>query len=60
MTKGYIVDEIIYDDAVNIYVYIKFSEEDTFKRAIIDMTSGDAIIEHEGKEHLTNKRWEKP
>lgn len=55
MTEGYIVDEVIYDDAVNIYVYIKFSQEDVFKRAITDMTSGNAIIEYEDEEYLPMK-----
>ena len=55
MTEGYIVDEVIYDDAANIYVYVKFSQEETFKRAITDMTKGNAIIEYEDEKHLPMK-----
>ena len=55
MTKGYIVNDVIYDDAVNLYVYIKFSEVDSFKKTIIDLTSANAIIEYEGEEHLSMK-----
>ena len=55
MTNGYIVDEIIYDDAVNIYVYIKFSELGSFKNTIIDLTSDNVIIEYEDERHLPMK-----
>ena len=59
MTKGYIVDEVIYDDAVNIYVYIRFSDEDFFRRTIVDLTSDNAIIEYEDEEYLAIKNGKK-
>ncbi len=30
MTKGYLIDDIVYDDGVNIFVYVKYSEMDFF------------------------------
>ena len=55
LINGYIVENIIYDDAVNIYVYIDFSQVDLFKNTITDLTSGNAIIEYIGEEHLSIK-----
>lgn len=52
MTEGHIIDDTVYDDGVNIYVYIKFSEKDLFKRDITNLTSGDGIIEYESEKHL--------
>jgi uncharacterized YigZ family protein len=55
MTNGYIIDNIVYDDAVNIYVYIKSSNVDAFKETIVDLTSDNVIIEYEGEEYLSMK-----
>lgn len=55
MTKGYLIDDIVYDDAVNIYLYIKFSEVSYFKKTITDMTSGNVVIEYEGEEYVSMK-----
>ncbi len=55
MSKGYIIDDVVYDDAVNIYVYAKFSEVDLFKSMITDLTSGNAVIEYVEEEHLPIK-----
>lgn len=55
MTKGYLIEDIVYDDAVNIYLYIKFSEVEYIKKTITDMTSGNAIIEYEGEEYISMK-----
>ena len=55
ITNGFIVDDIVYDDAVNIYVYIKFSEVDNFTRTIVDLTSGEGIVEYIEERHLPMK-----
>ncbi len=55
MTKGYIVDDIVYDDGVNIYVYIENSQVDYFKEIITDLTSGRGIIEYVAEEYLAMK-----
>ncbi len=54
-TQGYIVDDIQYDDAVNIYVYVKFSEVERFINTVRDMTSGNANIEDIGEEYISIK-----
>ncbi len=54
-TQGYIVDDIQYDDAVNIYVYVKFSEVERFINTVRDMTSGNADIEDIGEEYISIK-----
>lgn len=41
----YIVDETLFDDAVNIYVYIEEFNIDDFYSIITDLTNGSAIIE---------------
>lgn len=55
MTKDYLIDDIVYDDAVNIYVYINFSEVDYFKKTITDLTSGNGIIEYIDQEYISMK-----
>lgn len=54
-TAGYIVDNIQYDEAVNIYVYVKFSNKERFVNLIKDMTSGNLSIEDVGVEYLSMK-----
>ena len=55
MTKGYLVDDVIYDDAVNIYVFIKSAEVHYFKKIITDITSGRGIIENISEEYISMK-----
>ncbi|HHV38123.1 MAG TPA: YigZ family protein [Tepidimicrobium sp.] len=55
MGKGYIIDDVIYDDAVNMFVYVRFSDEDYFKNIITDLTSGDVSIEFVEQKHLPIK-----
>lgn len=55
ITNGFVIDDIIYDDAVNLYVYIKFSEVDNFIKTITDITSGDGIVEYKDEKHLPMK-----
>ena len=55
ITNGFIIDDIVYDDAVNIYAYIKFSDVDDFTKSIIDLTSGDGIVEYIDEKHLPIK-----
>ncbi|QQY80512.1 putative YigZ family protein [Keratinibaculum paraultunense] len=55
MTKGYLIDEIVYDDQVNIYVYVKYSEFNFFKKQIVDLTSDNVIIEYIDKEYIPMK-----
>jgi len=54
-TEGYIVDHVDYDDAVNIYVYVKFSDKERFVNRIKDMTNGNLIVEEVSVEYLSMK-----
>lgn len=56
MNEGYIIDDTIYDEAVNVYVYVKFSDKDMFKRDIRNLTSGDAEIDYISENHLPMRR----
>jgi len=55
ITNGFLIDDIVYDDAVNIYTYIKFSDVENFTKAIIDLSSGDGIVEYIDEIHLPMK-----
>lgn len=54
-THGYIVDDIQYDEAVNIFVYVKFSDVERFINTVKDMASGNVDIERVGEEYLSIK-----
>lgn len=54
-SEGYIIDNIEYDDAVNIFVYIKFSDVDAFINNINNLTSGNAIVESLNEEYISMK-----
>lgn len=53
MSNGIPIKDVVYDEAVNIYVYIKFSQVDNFKKNITNLTSGDCTIEYIDKKHLS-------
>ncbi len=53
--EGYIVDDIIYDDAVNIYVYIESKDVDAFMKKISNLTSGTAEFEELDEEFISIK-----
>lgn len=52
---GYIIDNIEYDDGVNIYVYIEHKDLEAFTIKINNLTSGTAIIEHLDDEYISLK-----
>ncbi|NMA86653.1 MAG: YigZ family protein [Tissierellia bacterium] len=53
--NGIKIEDTIYDDAVNIYVYVKFSEVENFTKNIADLTSGNCIVEYVDEMHLSMK-----
>ncbi len=53
--EGYIINKIEYDDGVNIYVYIKQQDLEAFTKKILNLTSGNAIIEHLEEEYISIK-----
>lgn len=55
LAGGYLLDDSVFDDAVNIYVYIEEEELSNFTNIITDLTSGDAIIESLEEEYIAIK-----
>lgn len=53
--EGYIVDNIIYDDGVNIYVNIEITDVEAFTKKISNLTSGTAEFEHLEEEYISIK-----
>lgn len=55
MTEGYLVEEVIYDDAVNIYVLISYDHIEDFEKIINDLTSGTTQISRLEEEYVAMK-----
>ncbi|NLX61587.1 MAG: YigZ family protein [Tissierellia bacterium] len=53
--EGYIIDNIIYDDAVNIYVYIDTKVVNNFIKKITNLTNGTAEFEYLEEEYISIK-----
>lgn len=53
--KGIIIEDTIYDDAVNIIVYIDYEGFNSFIDIMEDLTSATAIIDDIGEEYLLIK-----
>lgn len=52
INEDYIVDESIFDDAVNVFVYIEDSKIEDFTKIITDLTNGNAIFENVDEEYI--------
>lgn len=55
MNEEYIVDDSIFDDAVNIFVYIEDTKVDSFYKIMADLTNGNAILEKLDEEYIPIK-----
>ncbi len=55
LNKGIIIEDIVYDDAVNLTVFIKKDEEDSFRKEIVNLCSGDVYFENFGEKYLSIK-----
>lgn len=55
MNEEYIVDDSIFDDAVNIFVYIEDTKVDSFYKIMADLTNGSATLEKLDKEYIPIK-----
>lgn len=53
--EGHIVDETIFDEAVNIYVYIEDSKIEEFIKIITDLTNGNSTFENLGEQYIPIK-----
>lgn len=59
LNKGIIIDDTIYDDAVNMEVFINKKEEEAFRKRIIDLCSGDVCIENLDEKYIAMKNGKK-
>ncbi len=55
INENYILGESVYDDKVNIFVYVEVDKKDEFCNMITDLTSGDGIIEDIGQEYVPKR-----
>lgn len=55
INEEYIVDETIFDDAVNTFVYIEDSKVEGFYTIIADLTNGNGILENLEEEYIPIK-----
>lgn len=52
INEDYIVEESVYDDKVNIFVYVGENKKDEFCNIITDLTNGEAIFENIDEEYI--------
>lgn len=55
INEEYIVDETIFDDAVNTFVYIEEPKVAEFYKIIADLTNGNGILENLEEEYIPTK-----
>lgn len=55
INENYIVDGSVFDDAVNVFVYIEESKIEDFIKITTDLTSGNAIFESIDEEYISIK-----
>lgn len=55
INENYIVDESVFDDAVNVFVYIEDSKIEDFTKIITDLTNGNVIFENVDEEYIPIK-----
>ena len=55
INEGYLVDETVFDDAVNVFVYVEEAKLEEFYKIITDLTNGDAALQDIGEEYIPIK-----
>ena len=55
INSEYILDETVYDEKVNIYVYVKTEDIEDFHKVIMNLTSGECEIEEISREYIAMK-----
>lgn len=53
LSEGYIIDETIYDDAVNIVVLCDFEREEDLRNLLVNITSANVDIQDIGEEYFS-------
>ncbi|MFA5577518.1 MAG: YigZ family protein [Tissierellaceae bacterium] len=59
LSKEYIIDDTLFDEAVNIVLYVRDNQIESFQRDMRDMTSGSAYIQILDEEYIAIKEGEK-
>lgn len=59
INSKYILDDTVFDEKVNIYVYVNTSDIDDFNKEIMNLTSGDVEIEEIGIEYVAMRESKK-
>lgn len=59
ITEGYLVEDTVYDDAVNIYVLIRYDFLEEFENIMTELTSGTAEISRLDDEYVPMKNGDK-
>lgn len=55
INKGIYIEDNIFDDAVNLILYIEYNKDEEFRAAIQELTNGTSIIDDIGEEYLSIK-----
>ncbi len=55
LNENYIIKDSVFDDAVNLYVYVEVDQYDHFSKKITDLSNGDALISIESQEYVAMK-----
>lgn len=55
LSEGYIIENSIFDDGVNLELYIRFDEIETFENAMVEISSGTCEIKRLDEKHIPLK-----
>lgn len=55
IAKGYIIDDVKYDDKVNIYILCEISKQEILKKLLIEVTNARVLIEDVGEKYFSLK-----
>lgn len=53
INKGIYIEDTIFDDAVNLILYIEYEKDERFRDTIRELTNGTGIIDDIGEEYLS-------
>lgn len=55
INKGIYIEDTVFDDAVNLILYIEYEKDEIFRNTIRELTNGTGIIDDIGEEYLSIK-----
>ena len=53
INKGIYIEDTIFDDAVNLILYIEYEKDEKFRDTVRGLTNGTGIIDDIGEEYLS-------